>query len=157
MEPLPVSFATLEAMRILASAGVSDKVLGSVVREILNVQRDNETAAAPGHNADNLIERPTEQMPSAMTAGVQDIVMQGSVAPAMPSTRELIPIKLRLPNGQPTNITVPASLLAAAVTKMGSDREARTWIRSIACKMPEDKSNRSRWVQEQMTQALTER
>jgi hypothetical protein len=162
MNSLPVSPVTLEAVRILADAGVSDQVLGSVVREILNrhggspaVPTTESLGAAPGFGSPAAVADSQQAEAPAEPSPGQASLPAVAPAPTKPGSSP-VPIKVRFPDGHATNLTIPADLLAAAEAKMGGDKEARKWVRELALQTPDHVSNRSRWVQEQVAKALSD-
>lgn len=137
MDSQLLSSPTLSAVRVLANAGVSDRVLGSVVRELLG--SPGVVAPVPGFAASAVAPVP---VPPAATA------------PAPPALPEMVPVKLRFPNGKATNIAVPSSIFAAARKKMGSDVAARKWLRELALAAPASVGNRSKWVQQRVLEVV---
>ena len=82
-------------------------------------------------------------------------LLTGTTAVASPAfqRRELVPLKIRLPDGQATNITVPRALLDAAAQALGGERQARQKARDLAVCAP-GTNNRSGWVQDQLARLV---
>lgn len=161
MLTLPVD--TLQSMM---AAGLSDELLGRAVRELLHkgtatatstsgAASQQSAAAAPpealasrvAHTGPNATAPATAWTGRAGPAAQQRRSEPVAGAPSSPPRNDLVPLKVRFPDGSATNIVVPREMLDKLAAVEGSVELARQRLRLLAQSAPADTSNRSRWVQ----------
>lgn len=144
---------TLAAVDTLYRSGISDEVVGRVMREWLSknpAQPDTRrvlappTELAPAPDSVNLSVRPTAS--ATFTGSATKKV--GTVE------KDIVPIKVRYPDGSATNISVSRSLFVQLSASCGSDKAAREKARALALTAPADAKNRSGWVSAELSKYL---
>lgn len=76
---------------------------------------------------------------------------QGEASDSRPN---LVLLKVQLPGGSATNVSLPRELFDQASEKLGGERSAKRRVRELAVQVPEGAKNRSGLVQELLTKEL---
>lgn len=142
---------TLQAVRVLALAGISDEALGKAIREyVCNAGLTAEQQRPSGAMSPALDPAPTAHVTHAPE---RPLAASSVVGRPAPEKEELVPIKVQLSNGTPTNIVVPRVLLERVARLKGSEAEARKVARELVKSTPPGEK-RSGWVVAELTKLV---
>lgn len=75
--------------------------------------------------------------------------------PPEPALRKLIHLKIVMPDGARTNVSLPANLVSMTAKRLGSEKAAKALVRELARKAPPSANNRSGWVQDELLRAAS--